>query len=105
MQLKFNTDYFPPQPIVGNAGNPFYLDSTGDNTDFLELLLLANDYKFATNTPHPRINSHNFAINARCYDPSNTKTLYPNSMLNGAITSMTANDFNTDTAMGLSWFH
>lgn len=22
MQVKLNVEYFPPQPIVGNAGNP-----------------------------------------------------------------------------------
>ena len=22
MQLKFNTNYYPPQPLTGNAGNP-----------------------------------------------------------------------------------
>jgi len=35
MQLKFNTDYYPPQPLVGNAGNPQMIDTTGDNSVFM----------------------------------------------------------------------
>lgn len=34
MQIKFNTEFFPSQPIIGNAGNPQILDTTGDNWAF-----------------------------------------------------------------------
>lgn len=29
----------------------------------------------------PRINSHNFAVNDRCYNPNNTRTFYDPNML------------------------
>ncbi len=32
MQLKFDVNYYPPQPIQGNAGNPEILDTTMDNS-------------------------------------------------------------------------
>jgi hypothetical protein len=32
MQLKFNTDYYPSQPLVGNGGCPLMVDTSGDNT-------------------------------------------------------------------------
>ena len=32
MQLKFNTDFYPSQPIVGNGGNPMMVDYSGDNS-------------------------------------------------------------------------
>lgn len=31
MQIKFNTDYHPSQPIMGNAGNPDQVDKSGTN--------------------------------------------------------------------------
>jgi len=31
MQIKLDTNFYPSQPIVGNAGNPEQLDNTGDN--------------------------------------------------------------------------
>lgn len=34
MQIKFGTEFFPSQPINGNAGNPFTLDTTGDAWPF-----------------------------------------------------------------------
>lgn len=41
----------------------------------MQLLLTAYNYLFTTNIPQPRINIYNFAINGRCYDPSNTMPL------------------------------
>lgn len=35
MQLKFNTDYYPPQPLVGNAGCPNAVDTSGDNSIYM----------------------------------------------------------------------
>ena len=29
MQIKYDVKWYPPQPIIGNAGNPYYLDSSG----------------------------------------------------------------------------
>lgn len=112
MQLKANTVYYPMQPIQGNAGNPVRIDQTGDNWNFIELILLANGYLFSTNTPMPRINTKNFAVNQRLYDTTNKKTLYPNVIGNintvGAIaqfSNLTLQNCNFDTAMGQSWFH
>lgn len=32
LQFKFNTDFYPAQPITGNAGCPLYIDQSGTNT-------------------------------------------------------------------------
>lgn len=40
MQLRMNMDYFPSLPLTGNAGNPIAMDSTGDNSIFLEQIAL-----------------------------------------------------------------
>lgn len=76
------------------------------------MILLSNNYLFSTNTPAPKINKKNFAINGRIYDTSNTKTLYPTAVLNRAasvnlddLESITITNSNPDTAMGQSWFH
>jgi hypothetical protein len=74
--------------------------------------LLSNNYLFSTNTPLPKINKKNFAINGRIYDTTNTKTLYPVSSLNRTnncdfnnIDVLNIANTNPDTAMGQSWFH
>lgn len=77
MQFKANGFYYPLQPILGNAGNPDTLDTSGDNWDFYEPLLLSNNFLFNTNTPMPRINTKNFAVNGRCYNTANTGTMMP----------------------------
>lgn len=68
-----------------------------------------------TNRPIGRINRYNFAINSRCYDPTNKQTYYPVSVLNIADNPGASNDlanvvwdssvFNFDTAMGMCNFH
>ena len=105
MQLKFNTDYYPPQPLVGNAGNPQLIDTTGDNSTFMEQILMSNNYFFSTNIPQPRINSFNFAVNSRCFDPTNIKPYKnPASFQNNSF-FWTSNDINGDTAMAMPWIH
>jgi hypothetical protein len=64
---------------------------------------MAYNYKFVTNTPQPRINSYNFAINGRCYDPTNMATYYNPATLYSGIKNLIA--INIDTAMGYPWFH
>lgn len=81
MQLKANGVYYPLQPINGNAGNPETIDTTGNNWPFYEQLLLSNNFLFNTNTPIPRINQKNFAINERIYrtnrqEPMISRSLY-----------------------------
>jgi hypothetical protein len=34
MQFKANGNFFPLQPVLGNAGNPEAVDSTGDNWEY-----------------------------------------------------------------------
>ena len=82
MQFKANGNYFPLQPVLGNAGNPQTLDSTGDNWEFFELLMLANNYFMNLNSPMPKINTRNFAVNGRFYDVNNRKTYQPLSTVN-----------------------
>lgn len=66
---------------------------------------MANNYMFVTNVPQPRINSYNFAINSRCYDPSQTNSyLDLNSYQNGGYVWQ-SKSVNGDTAMGLPFFH
>lgn len=58
-----------------------------------------------TKCPLPRINPYNFAINGRCYDPTNRNTFYDQAMLNNQAYSFKGNSVNSDTAMGMSWIH
>jgi len=76
MQIKANGNWYPLQPITGNAGNPEALDTTGDNWNFYELLLLSNNFLFTTNQPYPKITPRNFAINGRLYDTSDQRSFY-----------------------------
>jgi hypothetical protein len=77
MQFKANGNYYPLQPIQGNAGNPEVLNTTGDNWDFIEPLYLSYNFLFNTNVPMPRINRKNFAVNGRIYNVNNQNTLLP----------------------------
>lgn len=106
MQIKFGTEYFPSQPIIGNAGNPSTLDTTGDAWPFYEQLLLSSNFLFNTNLPTPKINIKNFAINGRCYNANNKNTfLDPSLSLYSASYVYSSNSINTDTALGQSHFH
>ena len=82
LQFKANGFYYPLQPIQGNAGNPEQIDTTGDNWNFYELLLLSNNYLFNVNMPLPRINQKNFAINGRIYDTNDMRPLMPIKLYN-----------------------
>lgn len=65
----------------------------------------------------PKINTKNFAINARCYNTDNTATYLPSTAYNLHPLNTGSNDtyataingfkdqINTDTAMGQPWFH
>lgn len=53
----------------------------------------------------PRINSYNFAINDRPYNPTNTQTFYDPSALNNSQYNWSGTSVNADTAMGMSWIH
>lgn len=76
-------------------------------------MYLSNNYLFSTNTPAPRINAKNFAINGRIYDTTADKALYSHAIVNTGLgvhdlTKMNTINFtnvNPDTAMGQSWFH
>lgn len=115
LQFKANGSYYPLQPIQGNAGNPESLDTTGDNWNYYELLLLSNNFLFNTNVPLPKINQKNFAINGRIYNTSNMNTLLPSTLyqlapvstgaLATSLSSFATATVNADTAMGQSWFH
>lgn len=67
----------------------------------------SNNFLFSVNTPLPRINRVNFAINDRIYDPSDQRTFAPISFRN---TGQSGSDFGPDvfnynTALGQPWFH
>ncbi len=72
------------------------------------------------NTPLPKINTKNFAINGRFYDVNNKKTYQPIETANTEVFPPTTsaitltnyvtalnqlNKINGDTALGQSWFH
>lgn len=98
-------NYYPSQPLVGNGGNPIQVDSSGDNSIFLEQLYLANDYIFSKQKAAPKINAFNFAINERCYNVYNTHTFYDPGMIDVPTYQWTSNSINTDTAMGMPNLH
>lgn len=59
-----------------------------------------------TNIPYPRINTFNFAVNGRIYDPSKSKkSLYDPAMNNNSGYVWTEDSVNGDTAMGMPSFH
>ena len=53
----------------------------------------------------PRINNYNFAVNDRCYDPTNTQTFYPSAGYNNPSYIFTDTSINADTAMGMPYIH
>lgn len=75
-----------------------------DNSQFVENIYWAGSYMF-TKTVLPRINAHNFAINNRPYNPSNSQTFYDPSMLNNQNYSFGNTSVNADTALGMPWIH
>lgn len=76
MQIKYDVRWYPPQPIIGNAGNPYMLDSTGNCQPFLETLLRSRDLTF-THLPLGITNNLNFALNGRPFNTANTNPLLP----------------------------
>lgn len=101
---KLAVDYWPPQPYKGNGGNVFSNNYDDDNSVFVENIYATYSYLF-TKSVLPRINTYNFAINNRPYNPSNTNTFYDPSLLNNQNYAFNANSVNADTAMGMAWIH
>jgi hypothetical protein len=60
---------------------------------------------FSNLMPSPRINAYNFAINDRCYDPTNNSFFYDSSMVNNPTYGWNKNAVNADTALGMSFIH
>jgi hypothetical protein len=54
--------------------------------------------------PWPRINAFNFAINERCYDVSNQRTMYSQTSAQNTNWQTTAK-VNMDTALGMPSVH
>lgn len=53
----------------------------------------------------PRINCYNFAINNRCYNPTNTQSHYDPAMNNKPNYAFTSASVNSDTALGMPYIH
>ena len=108
MQFKYDTKWYPPQPITGNAGNPYYVDTTGNVQPYLFQLLRSKDLLFAR-CPTGITNAINFAINSRPYNVQDTRSLFPvptstnNQFTTRYVTKNT--NLNTNTAMGYPFFH
>lgn len=71
------------------------------------MLLLSNNYLFSTNNPQPKINTYNFSLNKRIYDPSNNiNPLYLPAILTPGNNDWTAtNMVNGDVPLGQAYFH
>ena len=71
MYLKIGTEYIPPLPIQGHAGTPFGYtsnESDANNSEFL-VNLYKSFGKFHDINHGCPINSVNFAVNCRAYNP------------------------------------
>lgn len=68
LQAKIGTEYYPPLPIRGNAGNNF---GPVNNYSFVRELWKSCKREFS---PSSFINPHNFAINCRASDPNTADT-------------------------------
>ncbi len=69
-------------------------------------LLKSNNFLFNVNQELPRINRWNFAVNNRCYDPTNQNTMISSAVLTNPNTYVwNSSTVNIDTAMGHSFFH
>jgi hypothetical protein len=53
----------------------------------------------------PRINSHNFAVNDRVYNPTNKQTFYPMGSYNNPKFDWATQSVNADTALGMPYLH
>ena len=100
-----NMQYFPPQPYQGNGGNPLNTDPFGDNSVYLENIYFANNYMFSNLMASPRINAYNFAINNRCYDPTNSNFFYDSAMIGNRTYGWNSQTVNADTALGMPFIH
>jgi hypothetical protein len=70
------------------------------------MVMLSNNYLFNVNSPSPRVNAKNFAINGRCYDPKiRASYLDPQIAVQGSAYKWTSKSINGETALGLSHFH
>lgn len=98
-------EYYPSQPLTGNGGNPIEIDSTGNNSVFLEQIFQSHGLMFSKSKPMPRINSYNFAINERCYNVYNTHTLYDPDMIDNNLYTWGTDSVNYDTACGMANIH
>jgi hypothetical protein len=57
-------DYFPSQPLSGNGGNPIQMDSTGDNSIFIDQIYMSNGFYLSSKPASVcRINAFNFSLN------------------------------------------
>jgi hypothetical protein len=66
---------------------------------------MAKGFIFEKETPIPRINSFNFAVNDRPYDVYNTHTFYDPSMIDDPSYVWSSSSINADTAMGMPYLH
>lgn len=71
---------------------------------FVENIYWSCDSMFSK-SPLPRINTYNFSLNERPYDPTNTNTFYDPSIAGNFNYAYTSKSVNADTAMGMSWLH
>jgi len=95
LQLKISNTYIPPQPIIGHAGNIIPYGNKRNNAPFI-LELHAAFGKLFNIGQNTYINSTNFAVNDRPFNPANVLS-YANTTT-GVVQ-------NIDTAAGLPLFH
>lgn len=94
LQLKIGIDYYPTLAIEGHGGCLANTFGTGNNSEYLINTYKAFNKLFDAVSDN-FLNSENFALNNRVYDPTKTGKFYD---------SGTKQLVNTDTALGLPGF-
>lgn len=87
MQVRIGVDFYPSQPIEGNAGDSFGLTNSGGNNEYLINLFKAFGKLHDTLGDH-FISIYNFAVNERPYNVTDTRPFYSGQVLQNKSTSL-----------------
>lgn len=97
IQTKVGLEWFPDKPLEGHGGNPYVIGKGGEN-NWVFLYELWKTFGHMNDVfQHHIINRHNFAINERPYDVTNTE---PYMLMFDSM-----KEHNIDTAMGYPLIH
>lgn len=92
MYIKVGSEYFPPLPITGHAGNCGGYNSYTNDYDYSNSEFLISLYKsfgkFHDIQTNCIVNPVNFAVNKRVYDPTNLSALSSGTAYTNVDTTM-----------------